>query len=191
VTSLELQQRGLLDLVKGRGAPPSDPYLQKVAASAGLEMVRYIAVWWRVFALESQCRLTSRLLRRRGIFEQTVEAYFNQNRTSTYIEQLSWDFLSSLMSCEYPVLRALAQFEYAMLKAQAGFAETTEILWDRHPDRTVRALESGDDLPLPEAGTIYRMKLAPANPLQISCIREVNHVSPGAIAPSAVSAPHL
>ena len=62
MTRLELYQRGLLDLVKKRGVAPEDPYLRHVAESRALVVVREIAVWWRVFQIEAQCRFTSRLL---------------------------------------------------------------------------------------------------------------------------------
>ena len=60
MTQLERQQRGLLDLIKNRGVPPEDPYLRQVANSRELEMVREIAIWWRAFQIEDQCRFTSR-----------------------------------------------------------------------------------------------------------------------------------
>jgi hypothetical protein len=47
MTQLELQQRGLLDLIKGRGSPSAEPYLMSVASSKGLCMIQEIAVWER------------------------------------------------------------------------------------------------------------------------------------------------
>ena len=84
---------GLLALIKGRGAPPDDPYLQRVAGSRELAMVREIALWWRTFQLEAQCRFTSRLLKRLGSFQALVAAYFDNNATSPFVEELSLGFL--------------------------------------------------------------------------------------------------
>ena len=49
MTPLEIQQRGLLDLIKSRGDPPADAYLRSVAGSPQLAMLRTIALWWRAF----------------------------------------------------------------------------------------------------------------------------------------------
>jgi hypothetical protein len=170
--SLELQQRGLLDLVKGRGALPADPYLRRVAGSRGLAMVREIAVWWRTFQLEAQCRFTSRLLKRLKCFGPLVTSYFNNNTTSPFIEELSRDFLSSLRLHEDRLVHAVSQFEYALLQARSGSAETFEILWDRHPDLVFLALENGSELPPPEPGYIYHMRVARNLPRLVACTRQ-------------------
>jgi hypothetical protein len=172
MTRLELQQRGLLDLIKGRGAPPDDPYLRRVAGSRELAMVREIAIWWRAFQLEAQCRFTSRLLKRLGCFDALVMTYFNNNPTSPFIEELSRDFLSSLCTHHDRLIRAVSQFEYAFLKAKGGSADTFEILWDRHPDLVFLALEKSSALPAPELGCLYRMRIDRDLAGMIACTRE-------------------
>jgi hypothetical protein len=170
---LEVHQRGLLDLVKSRGMPPEDPYLRRVAGSAELAIVREIAIWWRVFQLEAQCRFTSRLLKRLGCFGEIVTSYFNNNRTSPFVEELSHDFLSSLCMHFDPLIRATAQFEDAFLKARAGSTEHFEILWDRHPDLVFLALENGSELPSAEPGRVYRMRVSQEAPGMVACTREI------------------
>lgn len=172
MTPLELQQRGLLDLVKNRGAPPDDPYLRRVAGSRGLAMVREIAVWWRAFQLEGQCRFTSRLLKRMACFDALVTKYFNNNATSPFIEELGHDFLNSLRMHDDRLIRAVSQFEYAFLEVRAGSAETFEIVWDRHPDFVFLALSNGSELPPSEPGSQYRMRVARDLPRKIACTRE-------------------
>jgi len=172
MTQLELQQRGLLDLVKSRGASQDDPYLQLVADSRELAMVREIAVWWRVFQLEAQCRFTPRLLKRLGCFDALVTAYFNNHATSPFIEELSRDFLSSLRIHHDPLIRAVSQFELAFLETRAGSAEAFEILWDRHPDLVSLALENGTELPAPEPESCYRMRISRDLPGIVACTRE-------------------
>ena len=84
MTHLERQQRGLLNLIKNRGVSPDDPYLVHVAGSRELALVREIAVWWRAFQIEGQCRFTSRLLKRYQCFDTVVANYFNNNSTSPF-----------------------------------------------------------------------------------------------------------
>lgn len=169
---LEAYQRGLLDLVKNRGNSPEDPYLRRVAGSAELAAIREIAIWWRIFQLEAQCRFTSRLLKRLGSFGETVSSYFNDNRTSPYVEELSHDFLNSPCVRFDPLIRATSQFEDAFLQVRAGSSEQFEVLWDRHPDRVFSALENGSELPPAEPDCVYRMKVARNLPGMVACTRE-------------------
>jgi len=170
--TLEAHQRGLLDLVKKRGASPVDPYLRQVEGSPQLAMVREIALWWRVFALEAQCRFTSRLLKRLGIFHETVAFYFDNNPTSPFVEELSVDFLHSLGAHRDPLLRAVSQSERALLECKAGCGSAVEILWDRHPDRVFQALENGSQLPPAEPRVVYRLRIDLNLPGWVACSRE-------------------
>jgi hypothetical protein len=170
--TLEVYQRGLLDLVKNRGPYPEEAYLRHVAASPELGMVREIAIWWRVFALEAQCRFTSRLLKRLGGFDEMVVSYFNSHLTSPFVEELSDDFLASLSTHHDPLIRATAQFERAFLKVRSGSDEAFEMLWDRHPDHVLLAIEDGGDIPDKEEDCSYRMKVARDLPGLVACWRE-------------------
>jgi len=172
MTQLERQQRGLLDLIKKRGAPPEDVYLRQVANSRELTMVREIAVWWRAFQIEDQCRFTSRLLKRLECFEDVVINYFNNHRTSPFIEELSQDFLDSLRDHPDWLIRAVSQFELALLKVRTDSAVCFEVLWDRNPDNLILALEEHNPLPPPEIGCLYRMQIARNLPRIVSCTRE-------------------
>jgi hypothetical protein len=172
MTQLERQQRGLLDLIKNRGVPPEDPYLRQVANSRELEMVREIAIWWRAFQIEDQCRFTSRLLKRCECFEDVVVTYFNNHRTSPFIEELSQDFLNSLVDDPDWLIRAVSQFELALLKVRAGSAECFEVLWDRYPENVILALEESSRLPPPESGCVYRMRIGRDLPRTVVCTRE-------------------
>ena len=94
--NLEDHQRGLLNLIKSRGAAPTNSYLRGVAASPGLGVVRETALFWRAFQLQSQCPFTCRLLKRLGCFEALLAEYFSSTSTSPYVEELSRDFLQWL-----------------------------------------------------------------------------------------------
>jgi hypothetical protein len=172
MSALELQQRGLLDLLKGRAGLPDDPYLRRVANSRELAMMREIVLWWRSFALEANCRLTTRLLKRLGCFNAVVADYFDRNATSPFVEELSFGFLASLHDHADRLIRAMSRFEHALLTVRAGAAETHEILFDRHPDLVVVALDTGGELPPPESDCRYRMRVAAALPHMIACTRE-------------------
>ena len=172
MSSLELHQRGLLNLVKNRGGAPGDPYLELVANSRELAVVRKIALWWRAFALEAQCRFTARLLKRLDCFDALVKHFFDQNATSPFIEELSADFLGSLCEHENRLIRAVSQFELAILKVRAGSADAYEIAWDRNPDRVVVALKTGSELPAREPGCRYHMQVHRDLPDMIACSRE-------------------
>jgi hypothetical protein len=172
MTQLELYQRGLLDLVKKRGPAPSDPYLLRVAESRQLGVVQEIAVWWRLFQIEAQCHFTALLLKRFGRFHETVISYFNANRTSPFVEELSRDFLGSLQADDHLLVRTVAQFESAFQEARSGSSQCHEIVWDRHPDRLLHALHTGAELPEVEPESLYRMKIAGDLPGMVVCTRE-------------------
>jgi hypothetical protein len=174
MSTLELQQRGLLALIKNRSGVPDDPYLRLVAQSRGLVMMRGIALWWRAFALEAQCRLTTRLLKRLGCFDALVASYFDHNPTSPFVEELSADFLDALQDHADPLVRAVARFEQALLALRAGSADTFEILWDRDPERVAQALATGGELPPPEPDSRYRLRVAGNLPGMMACERETS-----------------
>jgi hypothetical protein len=172
VSSLEIQQRGLLALLKNRGGVPDDSYLRQLANCHELAMVRKIALWWLAFALETQCRLTARLLKRLDSFDSLVATYFDLNKTSPFIEELSLGFFSSLHAHDDPLVCAVSKFEHALLMVRAGSEQAHEILWDRHPERVILALETGDELPKHEERCVYRMRVAKDLPNLTVCARE-------------------
>jgi len=173
MTQLEHQQRGLLDLIKSRGARPTEPYLSRVAASAGLGMIREIAIWWRAFQIEAQCRFTSRVLKRMGLFDSLVTAYFDTNATSPYVEELSRDFLLSLCAHPDSLIHAVAKFERAFLEVRGGSPALFEVEWDRNPDPVFLALEERSELPVPDATYTYHMQVGRDVPGGFSCTREL------------------
>ena len=172
MTPLEFQQRGLLDLIKGRATTPQDPYLRRIEGSRELAMIREIAIWWRTFQLRVQCHFTSRLLERLHCFDTLVAAYFDKNPTSTFVEELSQGFLEVLKGHHDGLVRAVAQFESAWLLIRTGDTGKFEVLWDRHPDRVFLALENGTELPPAESECAYCIRMAQDLPQMFHCIRE-------------------
>jgi hypothetical protein len=172
MTQLERQQRGLLDLVKNRGTVADDDYLRQVAGSRELAMVREIALWWRVTQIEGECPFTARLLRRLDLLEAAIGDYFSENATSSFVEELSRDFLRAQRTHADPIVRAVSQFEYALMAAKAGSTETFDVRWDRHPNSVLTALENGLEFPPREFGWVYRMRIARDITDLVTCIRE-------------------
>lgn len=172
MSSLEAQQRGLIDLLKGRRPLCADPYLKAVAASPGLAVARRTALFWRTVQLESQCRFTCCVLKRYGRFEAAVEQYFDNNPTSQFVEELSRDFLQSLSTDREPLVRAVSQFEFAVLEVKAGSTVGFEIRWDREPACVLAALDSGGELPAPDERGSYRMQIDGELDGLVACTRE-------------------
>jgi hypothetical protein len=172
MSALELHQRGLLELIKNRDGWHDDPYLRRVANSRELAMVRQIALWWRAFAIAGQCRFTTRLLKRLGCFDALVASYFDHNPTSPFVEDLCLEFLISLNNHGNRLIRDMSRFEYALLAIRAGSPDTYEIVWDRHPQILILALETGGELPASESDCRYRVRLARDLPNMMACLRE-------------------
>jgi hypothetical protein len=172
--TLEQQQNSLLAMV--RKCPTdlnSDPWLQNVARSPGLKMIHNIALWWQRFQIESQCRYTSRMMKRMGCFEQYVADHFRAYPTPPSIEELSMQFLSSLEDHDDPVLRAVAALELACIDARGAYARTRVIYWDRNPNEVMDALDRFSGLPEPEANVRYVLCMGAGIPDRVSCVREV------------------
>jgi hypothetical protein len=171
--TLAQQQQGLLAILRGQAVEvEADPWLADVAQSDGLRMIRQIASWWQRFQIESQCRFTSRLMKRMGCFEEYAAAHFAEYPAPASIEELSSQFLSSLRGNENTLLRAVATLE--LLCITSGVAERTAIVyWDRDPNKVMDALNCGRGLPEAEAGVRYVLRMSPELPGGVSCVREV------------------
>lgn len=87
-------QRTLQQLVRGSyETPPADePYIQTVAASAHLTMVREVVRWWRAYGVGRFCVLTATLLKRRGAFDDTFSDFVRTEPITPYAEELGETF---------------------------------------------------------------------------------------------------
>ena len=172
VSELARVQKGMLALLKRREWPADDPYLRVVAESAGLALVRKIGLWWTAVSLEAQCRYTTRLLKRLDEFDASVAGFFESESVSPFIEEMGPDFLRRMSAHPEPLLRSVAEFELSILLIQLGRGAPREILWDRHPERTIVALERREALPEPEPGCRYRLFIDPDERPIMRCARE-------------------
>jgi hypothetical protein len=154
------QQHALLALIKKRPLElnPSDEYLQRVAASEQLGLLREIALWWRALGIERNCPFTAGLLKRIGRFELAVEAFFCRQATSPYMEEMAIQFLEVVGADSDALVRAVAGFELAMLRVAQGDARTFVIEWDRDPSAALTSIRSGD--PLPDPGGCHQITIS-------------------------------
>ena len=175
--SLEQQQKSLLRILRGGPETPetaaieADPWLAEVIHSPGLVMVREIAAWWLRFQIESQCRFTSRLMKRMGCFEDYLEAHARENPVPQAIEELTRQFLSSLACYPDPLLRAVSAFELACL-APPGTHRASTTIWDRNPNAVLYALSKFAAIPGPEPDVQYILTIEPGEPRQVHCTRQ-------------------
>jgi hypothetical protein len=141
-------------------------------------VVREIAIWWRAFQIGSQCPLVSLVLKRQACFDTTISDFFESNRTSPFVEELTEHFLTFLGERNDPFLCSVAAFERALLQVRAGSQETSEVEFDRNPDLAFEALERGETIPPAESEYCYRMTVARQLPRVFRCTREVIEYPP-------------
>ncbi len=138
-------QRGLLGLIKGTHhvTEADEPYLQVVAHSDELALVREIATWWRAFSLERYCVLTVALLKRRGIFDEAVSTFIREHTISPFIETLSRAFLRALSTHADGLVATVAQFELALIQVKHGDPTHYTIEWAYEPYTVLQGLLTG------------------------------------------------
>jgi hypothetical protein len=171
--TLAQQQQSLVAILRGQSVDvEEDLWLADVAQSHGLRMIRQIASWWQRFQIESQCRYTSRLMKRMGCFEEYVTAHFAEHSAPASIEELSSQFLSSLQDHENSLLCAVASLELLCITLPDVTERTAIIYWDRNPNKVMAALNCCEELPEAEAGVRYVLRMSPELPGGVSCVRE-------------------
>ena len=170
--SLAEHQHAMLDLLKGRPLPPGDDaYLARIEGSPELDLLREVAVFWRMLAVESGCPWLAQLLKRRGELEREVEAFYRTEDVSPYAERATEQFVDRLSNNADPLIAHMAATEAALIRVRQGDAHPVALDWDRNPDRVFEALGSGGELPPPEEGCVYRLHIARDLPGLIRCER--------------------
>lgn len=144
--NLDSLQHELFHLIQGDSprSPETHSYILEVAVSPQLQLVRSIALWWRVFGIERFCPLTSALLRRDGTLEDLVQTFLRQTDVSPYIEQLGLAFVTEMTGHNNRLVACVAEFERALIRVKQGDANTYRIEWAHEPyailDRLLRNL---------------------------------------------------
>jgi hypothetical protein len=108
-------QVGLLELIKGRQTADDRPYLSTVALSAGLQICREVAAFWRTASLERNVPLTTALFKARGELADVVLSLSQAPDLSPFHVDLRDRFLSAAAASNDPLVAAIARFEQALL----------------------------------------------------------------------------
>ena len=163
-------QRALLDLMRGRAPRATDdPYIARVAGSRELAFLREVSLFWCGLGMRSTCPWTTRWLERQGLFDAHIAQFHTEVDVSPYIETAGRQFLSRFLGDASPVSAALAGFELALLRVQAGEAGIFRVDWDREPNAMIRALRTGNTLPEPERGRTYVLQISRDFPELLRC----------------------
>jgi hypothetical protein len=163
MTSLAEHQRALLDLMRGRApAARGDPYLARVAGSRELAFLREVSLFWCAVGVRSTCPWTARWLDRQGAFNDAIVAFHSGEDVSPYIETAGRQFLARFLTHPDPLAAALAAFELALLRVQAGETGVFRCDWPCNPDAVILALRTDGALPAAEPDRIYRLEISRA-----------------------------
>ena len=129
-------QNNLLRLVKSTHPAPeiASGYVSEVAGSERLAVVQEIVHWWREVQIGRYCLLTSAMLKRRGIFAESVRRFISSFPLTPFIEELSPTFLEMVSTHPDPRVAALARFELALLRVKQGDPTCYVVEWDVDPN---------------------------------------------------------
>jgi len=145
--SLREHQRAMRDLIRGN-AIADDPYIvaasQYIVAasqSVGLEVTRDTIAGWRKLRLDRNCRLTTAILRQRGLYD---DVFASLESESPFVEELSNAFLEAAIATGDALVATVARFEQAILRD-----DDVErwIDWPCNPYDVLSALLTGDEIP--------------------------------------------
>jgi hypothetical protein len=143
---LAAHQRALLELIEsGTSRAPSgdrDDYIDDVAASKGLRVIRDIVVSWEAYDVRRSCPLTAIALSRRGRFEEAVRKV-SFGDSSAFLESRATLFLDEVARDGDAVIGAIAQFERALMAVRHGDTRRYEVEWDRDPAVIINGLFEG------------------------------------------------
>jgi hypothetical protein len=147
----------LARLIRGTDSPGAtdDPYLQLVARSPHLILVRHVVRWWRAYGVGRYCVLTAELLKRRGLFDETISDFVRSTPVTPYAEQLGQTFLAYATKNADALVAAVASFELALVKAKSGDPAEHIIPWPVDPDVVLLWLTTADPKPLSAASGEY------------------------------------
>ena len=139
---LAAHQRALLELIENGTSRPDgdrDTYIDGVAASKGLRVLREIVVSWEAYDVRRSCPLTAIALSRSGRFEEAVRKV-SFGESSTFLESRALLFLDEIAEDDDTLLAALARFERALMRVRSGDTRRHVIEWDRDPTVIINGL---------------------------------------------------
>jgi hypothetical protein len=137
---LARQQTALLSLLKTGHTDDCDPYIQAVADSEHMAMLREIILAWRFFDIQRHCRLTTSLLKKRGSFEDAVKAFATTPNLSPFPDKLAEVFLQQMSEHADPLVSCVAKFELFLTKVKLGYLGEYTIDWPTDPRKIITNL---------------------------------------------------
>src|SRR5712692_2750089 len=143
---LAKHQQALLSLIT-RGTDcgeTDDPYIRSVAHCPQLELLREVVLWLREFDIDRTCVLTSGLLKRRGLFKQTVREFAARGLITPYPSELAEAFLEDTARHPDHMVASTAQFELAVIKVKRGDTREYSVDWPCDPRPILTGEAAGD-----------------------------------------------
>ena len=147
-SDLQTIQNRLYDMIRDNTpVRPDDPaYIQEVAGTPNLALLREISNWWIGYNLETYCPYTHKLMRRLDVWYSTLEAHMYTGINEHHIPTLGDRFLGLMDSHEHPMVAAMARFERALKRVKRGSQEEYTSEWQHNPYALLAAVI--DDSPL-------------------------------------------
>ena len=145
IFDLAKRQRGLASLVVGRLPADSDAYLDEVACSRGLNVMRSIIASWRELMVRRLCPLTVTLLKRSERLTAELDA-IAPTASSAWVDEVAVIFLSRLTADRDPLVAAAATFERAAILTRQGALTEALVAWPCDPEVLIQRLASGAPL---------------------------------------------
>jgi hypothetical protein len=159
LTTLQRQLRGLITSTYQVSAG-DEAYIQAVAHSEHLQVVREIIHWWQAYDVERSCVFTATLIKQRGRWDEALRAWGCQQRSAPFIEQLGPMFLEALCGHDDPLIACVAQFELALIKVKQGDEKVYMVDWAYDPYAVLTSLLTPRSLDEARARGAYRTTIA-------------------------------
>jgi hypothetical protein len=175
---LARQQTALLSLLKSGQSGDCDPYVQTVANSAHLVMLREIILAWRFFDIQRHCRLTASLLKKHGNFESAVKSFAATPSLSPFPDKLAEVFLRQMSEHDDPLVACVAQFELYLTKVKLGDTGEYTIDWPTDPVKLITSLTQDGPVDPLTANEPHRMRIARRYPGLVQVSAAESHGEP-------------
>jgi hypothetical protein len=180
---LAAHQRQMLQLLQFSFAnlECSDAYVQRLAGSEDLAIVREIILWWRLFDLETYCALTTSILKQRGNFECELRAFLGRTQFTRLRDKLRAAFLTAMSIHSDDLVASVARFELALIKVKEGDQDQYQVDWGCDPRPVIKSLLKRQPLPESQPGA-YRTLISHDAPgfVRVLAPRDLAHAVPSA-----------
>jgi hypothetical protein len=168
--NLETYQRSLHHLFIHCKPESDDPqYVQAIARSSNLAVVRDIVCFWRAYSIERSCILTATWLKGLGRFETEIERFITTEIFSPNGDNSKLQFLHYMETDDDPLVSALAKFEIALDEIRFDSCQMRILEWPCEPKPILSAILNGSDILESEISKRYRVTISSALPDGFVC----------------------